>query len=146
MTENKQFLGSGWGFPPTFARSVQGQGGGGVAMVAAETDIRQSLVILFSTVPGERVMLPGYGCPLDRHVFDPIVQHTLTQIESMIRDAVLRYEPRILLEEVQFDSRRALDGELRITLVYLIRTTNTRSNMVFPFYLSEANDARRLGA
>jgi len=145
MAQNKQFLGRGWSFPPTFERGRSGQAGS-VAMVAAETDIQQSLVILMSTAPGERIMLPGYGCPLDRHVFDVIDQHTLTLLESMIRDAVLRYEPRILLEDVQFDSARAIDGELRITLVYMIRITNTRSNMVFPFYLSEANDARRIGA
>jgi phage baseplate assembly protein W len=143
MAENKQFLGRGWSFPPSFERGAPGQGSR-VCMVAAGTDIHQSLVILLSTVPGERVMLPGYGCPFERHLFDSIDQHTLTQIESMIRDAVLRYEPRILLEDVQFDTGGALDGELRITLVYLIRATNTRSNMVFPFYLREGTNVRRI--
>lgn len=138
MPDNTSFLGRGWAFPPTFARA------GGAAMVAGADDIYQSLVILFSTVPGERVMLPGYGCPLDRHVFAPIDQHTLTLLDSMIRDAVLRYEPRILLEDVHFDTTQALDGLLRITLLCIIRTTNTRSNMVFPFYFAEGNNGRQL--
>lgn len=145
MAENKQFLGRGWAFPPTFERTGA-EPGGRVRMVAAELDVRQSLVILFSTVPGERVMLPGYGCPLERHLFDAIDQHTLTRLEGLIRDAVLRYEPRILLEEVGFDTSGAIGGELRITLVYLIRATNTRSNMVFPFYLNEGTNVRRIGS
>lgn len=144
--DNKQFLGRGWQFPPTFdrARSVNGLSGE-ADMVTAEEDIRQSLMILFSTVPGERVMLPGYGCPLHLHVFDSMNQHTLTHLQSLISDAVLRYEPRILLEDVQFDRSGALDGQLRITLVYLIRQTNTRSNMVFPFYFAEGTNVRRIG-
>lgn len=142
MAESKQFLGRGWGFPPTFQRE-SGQGGT-VCMVAADEDIRQSLLILFSTVPGERVMLPGYGCQLHRHVFDPMNQHTKTQLEVLISDAILRFEPRILLEEMQFDMAGALDGQLNITLMYLIRATNTRSNMVFPFYTTEGNNVRRI--
>jgi phage baseplate assembly protein W len=145
MAENKQFLGRGWSFPPTFERGDP-ELGGTVRMVAAEIDIQQSLQILFSTVPGERVMLPGYGCPLDRYLFASIDQHTLTLLDGVIRDAVLRYEPRILLEELSFDTSGAVDGELRITLVYLIRTTNTRSNMVFPFYLREGTNVRRIGS
>lgn len=138
-TDNAQFLGRGWAFPPSFDRHQhQAQ------MVSAETDIRQSLMVLFSTVPGERVMLPGYGCPLHLHVFDAMNQHNLTQLYSLIQDAILRYEPRILLEDVQFDTQGALDGELRITLIYLIRQTNTRSNMVFPFYFAEGNNVRRI--
>jgi phage baseplate assembly protein W len=139
--DNKLFLGRGWQFPPSFDR-LSGQ----VGMVAAEEDIRQSLMILFSTVPGERVMLPEYGCPLHLHVFDAMTQHNLTHLNSLISDAVLRYEPRILLEDVQFDTSGALDGLLRITLVYLIRQTNTRSNMVFPFYFGEGTNVRRIGS
>ena len=71
-------------------------------------------------------------------------QHNLTQLHSLIQDAILRYEPRILLEDVQFDTQGALGGELRITLVYLIRQTNTRSNMVFPFYFAEGSNVRRI--
>jgi uncharacterized protein len=145
MAENEQFLGRGWSFPPTFERRPP-ELGGTVCMVAAETDIHQSLVILFSTVPGERVMLPDYGCPLDRHLFENIDQNLLTRLEGLIRDAVLRYEPRILLEDVGFDTSRMLDGELRITLVYLVRITNTRSNMVFPFYLREGTNGRRIAS
>ncbi|WP_322044101.1 GPW/gp25 family protein [Paraburkholderia sp. J67] len=137
--DDKAFLGRGWQFPPSFDKA-----GAGVLMAEAEADIHQSLMVLFSTVPGERVMLPDYGCPLHLHVFDAMDQYNLTLLQSLISDAVLRYEPRILLEEVDFDLSRAMDGLLRITLTYLIRQTNTRSNMVFPFYRSEGTNVRTI--
>lgn len=139
LADNAGFLGRGWGFPPRFDRSRRLPD-----MVEVEADIRQSLTVLFSTVPGERVMLPDYGCPLHLHVFDAMNQNTLTQLRSLIADAILRYEPRILLEDVIFDLSGAMQGELRITLDYLIRQTNTRSNMVFPFYFAEGTHVRRL--
>lgn len=144
-SDNKQFLGRGWRFPPTFdhAHGVTGVTGE-VDMVSAEEDIRQSLMILFSTAPGERVMLPRYGCPLHLHVFDGMNQHTMTQLRGLISDAVLRYEPRIDLEDIVFDTGGALDGQLRIRLVYMVRQTNARSNMVFPFYFSEGTNVRRI--
>lgn len=141
FTGDKQFLGRGWQFPPGFEKAGDNSG---VLMVSAEADIRQSLMVLFSTVPGERVMRPDYGCPLHLHVFDGMDQHTLTHLRSLIADAVLRHEPRIALEDVQFDVSGQADGILRITLVCLIRQTNTRSNMVFPFYMGEGTNVRRI--
>jgi uncharacterized protein len=143
ITDDKAFLGRGWQFPPSFEKADPHSRNGGIARMAeAEADIHQSLMVLFSTVQGERVMLPDYGCPLHLHVFDAMNQHNMTLLQSMIADAVLRYEPRIVLEDVAFDLSDASDGRLRITLTYLIRATNTRSNMVFPFYQSEGTNVR----
>ncbi|RDU97549.1 GPW/gp25 family protein [Trinickia dinghuensis] len=139
MASDTRFLGRGWQFPPTFDKASAG-----VQMAEAEEDIRQSLRILFNTAPGERIMLPGYGCALQQHVFDLMNANTLTLLETLISDAVLRYEPRILLENVDFDLSDATDGLLRITLTYLVRQTNTRSNMVFPFYLAEGTNVRTI--
>ncbi|TKC88722.1 hypothetical protein FAZ69_13295 [Trinickia terrae] len=142
---DKVFLGRGWQFPPSFDKAgADARPGASALMAQAEADIHQSLMVLFSTVPGERVMLPDYGCPLHLHVFDAMNQHNLALLQSLIADAVLRYEPRILLEDVAFDLSGATDGLLRITLTYLIRQTNTRSNMVFPFYQSEGTNVRAI--
>jgi hypothetical protein len=125
------FLGKGWAFPPAFNRMEQS-----VAMVTAEDDIRESLQILLATIPGERTMLPGYGCLLHQHVFDLLGETLYTEIKGWIEHAVLHFEPRINLENVSF-AEDANEGQLLIELEYTIIQTNTRSNMVIPFYLKE---------
>lgn len=136
---DKTFLGTGWGFPPSFE---------GVAcaarMVSAAQDVRESLHILLSTNPGERVMQPAYGCGLKRHVFDSIDESLLTEIRDEIEQAVLFFEARITLHEVQVDLSDSAEGILRIVLDYTIRSTNTRHNVVFPFYHLQGT-ALRLG-
>lgn len=127
------FLGKGWKFPPVF-KNVSGT----VAMSTDEEDIEESLSILLSTRKGERITLPHYGCNLHPVVFSNIDSSTETYIRSLIEDAVLHYEPRIHLDEVTFDSSQQMDGLLLIHLHYTVRTTNSRRNMVFPFYLREA--------
>lgn len=137
--ENRSFLGRGWGFPPSFNRVTRG-----AEMVSDDRDIQESLLILFSTSPGERVMLPEYGCDLHGNVFDGADNTTLTHIKSLIADAILFFEPRIKLEEIQLDTDRMLEGTLQIILDYTVLTTNSRSNMVIPFYLSEGTNVRAI--
>lgn len=129
------FLGKGWGFPPQFDL-----GSGSVRMVAEEEDIRESLNILMSTRPGERVMQPGYGCGLNALVFDTMSSHAVALITDTIRRAVLFYEPRIDLENITFDDSDIHEGLVRIELEYRVRTTNSRSNIVFPFYFQEGTN------
>lgn len=136
MDANKSFLGRGWGFPPRFDVDS-----GKVRMVEAEDDIEESLRILLSTSPGERVMCPEFGCNLRIHVFDGIGETTFTAIRDAVGRAVLQFEPRITLDDVAIDDSEAYDGLLRIILVYTVRTTNTRSNLVYPFYFLEATNA-----
>jgi phage baseplate assembly protein W len=106
-------------------------------MVAAEEDIRESLWILMTTIPGERVMLPDYGCGIHEHVFDGIGETLYTYLRTHIEHAVLFYEPRIVLEGVEIVFRDYLDGVLNITLTYTIIQTNTRNNLVIPYSLKE---------
>ena len=131
-TQPPGFLGVGWGFPPAFDLAT-----GRVQMVAAEDDIRESLEILFSTAPGERLMQPDYGCDLNIHLFDAIDETALTHLKTLISDAILYFEPRIVVQDVTFDSTAIVDGVLLITIVYLVEMTNARSNVVIPYYLSE---------
>ena len=132
MPIDPQFLGRGWAFPPEFDRNSRAP-----RMVEHEDDIRESLRILLSTTPGERIMRPDYGCGLRRLVFDVINESVLAEIQDLIRRAVLFFEPRITLESVEFDTGRAMEGCLDVLIDYSIRGTNTRSNLVYPFYLRE---------
>lgn len=126
------FLGTGWSFPPSFNAQS-----GAVALVSDEADIQQSLQILLSTRKGERVMEPDYGCNLDEMVFEPITTTFKTYIAEMIRTAILYYEARIDLQSVVVDDSNQLSGVILIVVSYTVRTTNSRYNYVYPFYLNE---------
>jgi phage baseplate assembly protein W len=139
MNLNKSFLGVGWGFPPTFSKATA-HTGGQATMVEAEEDIHESLTILLSTTPGERIMLPTYGCGLKAHVFEDLNESVITEIKDTIRRAVLFFEPRITLNAIRIDDADMLGGQLNIHLDYNIRGTNTRSNMVYPFYFLEGSN------
>lgn len=133
------FLGRGWGFPPTFERAA-----GELVMVQDESDIRQSLQILFSTALRERVMLPEYGCSLQDYVFDPIGVPLFTMLEDVVANAILLFEPRIIVNGIAADADQGNSGRVNIAIDYTIRRSNTRSNMVYPFYLSEGTNVRRI--
>ena len=134
VKSNNAFLGRGWGFPPEFSR-----GGNSVEMFEAEKDIQSSLEILLATALGERVMEPGYGCNLDKLVFEPLDTTFSTFITEQIRTAILFNEPRVVLENVDYFTNN-LEGRIDISIDYTIISTNTRANLVFPFYLNEGTD------
>ena len=134
MEENNSFLGRGWAFPVSFL-----QGGKTVEMVEDEEDIRQSLRILLSTMRRERVLIPDFGMDLKDMVFEPLTTSTATSITGRIEQAILFYEPRINLERVNYD-QDINEGTIRVDLEYTIIATNSRTNLVFPFYFNEGTD------
>ena len=131
------FLGRGWGFPVTFAK-----GGNTVEMLEAESDIRSDLMVLMLTSLGERVMLPEYGCNLDHLIFEDLDTTLATYITEQIRTAILLHEPRIKLGDITYDPEY-LEGRIMITIHYTIIATNTRANLVFPYYLTEGTDIKQ---
>lgn len=133
MPDSAGFLGRGWAFPPAFAA-----GGADVAMVEAEDDIEQSLAILLSTRRGERVMLPGFGCDMNEFLFAEITPSLVGQVRELVTNAILDYEPRVRLEAVDVSDEQAGNGLLLITVDYTVKATNSRYNLVYPFYLREA--------
>jgi len=133
MGDDPSFLGTGWSFPPTFT-----EGGADVATVSDAEDIHQSLQILFATSFGERVMQDDYGCDLGRFLFEEIDRSLINSLTGLVSDAILFHEPRIALNNLQISDGEAVAGLLLIQIDYTIRTTNSRYNMVYPFYLSEA--------
>ncbi len=126
------FLGRGWQFPPVLDPH-NGQAG----MVHTEEDIVESLRILMSTRPGERIMQPDYGCRLHDLVFEVMGSETETAIETAIAQAILFFEPRITLDEILVETKESLEGKMLITISYTVDQTNSRSNVVFPFYTTE---------
>ena len=127
------FLGTGWSFPPHFTKE------GKVAMTTAEEDIKRSLQILLSTAQGERVMNPDYGCNLDELMFESLSTSLKTQIIDAIETAILYHEPRILVEKIELVQAPDALGRIDILIEFIIKTTNARTNYVYPYYLNEAS-------
>ena len=134
QTEHKSFLGTGWAFPPEFNSSL-----GANHMVKNEEDIWQSLQILFSTSVRERVLQPGYGCNLEDYIFAPMNVSMLSYLEDLIKRNIALHEPRIKLEKLTIVPGE-LEGRLDITITYIVRSTNTRFNRVYPFYYQEGTN------
>ncbi|PSJ18964.1 GPW/gp25 family protein [Nitrosomonas supralitoralis] len=134
---DKSFLGTGWGFPPEFDNQ------GLVRKVSAEEDIRESLYILLSTNPGERVMQPTYGCDLKTMVFEELSETNVTVIVDLVKRAILFFEPRVTVEKVSVNSddlEDTLYGLINIEITYIVRATNNRHNIVYPFYFTEGTN------
>ena len=138
--EVKSFLGTGWSFPPVFDENREC-----ISMVSDDIDIRQSLKILLTTSPGERVTNPNYGCDLKAILFEPINGATRYLISDTISVAVLYYEPRIDLNDIEINTTNEGQGVIYITLHYTVRQTNSRSNVVFPFYKVEGTNIVEAG-
>jgi phage baseplate assembly protein W len=126
------FLGRGWSFPPSFDRQSRE-----VTMLEGEDDVRSSIEILLSTEIGERVLRPTFGWKRDRWVFESLTATSATAIQKEIEDALTFYEPRIDLNSVRLRPGDPIAGLVEIVVDYTVRNTNTRSNLVFPFYLKE---------
>lgn len=134
MAEEHSFLGRGWGFPVRFDDINMDN-----SMVTKEEDIYESLRILLGTQPGERTMQPRFGCNLRQFVHEVADASLSSHIKEVIRDAILRFEARIDVEQIEteYDPN---EGIMHITIDYRIRQTNSRHNMVYPFYLLEGNN------
>ena len=135
MTTENKFSGSGWQYPPEFCKSdscVQ------TVLASGGANIAQSLRVLLTTNLGERLMHPEYGCGVSRLLFEPVDQRTITKIQSSISDAILLYEPRVRLLNVNIYQDRKDTGLLNINIEYVIKATNSRFNLVYPFYINEA--------
>ncbi|MEL6413119.1 MAG: GPW/gp25 family protein [Bacteroidota bacterium] len=134
MNEESTFLGRGWGFPPAFdphSRAVE--------MVHDNHDIQESLRILLSTTPGERVMEPRYGCDLSPLAFQKLDLNLETFMISNIKKAILYYEPRIHVQKIQLDQEDMIEGTITINISYTIKATNTAQNLVFPYYFVQSS-------
>ena len=140
MEIKDDFLGKGWSFPPSFNKTA-----GFVNMVAGVEDINQSLHMLLSTITGERIMQPKYGCDMNEFVFDAVTTTLKTVMADKVRTALLIYEPRIEVEKLEIDDEGELEGRILIDIHYKVRTTNSRYNYVFPFYKAEATELKTTG-
>jgi len=126
---DNELLGTGWAFP--VALDEHGQ----VRMTGGEEGVRQSIWTILGTSPGERLMQPDFGCGLHDLVFGVNSVGTANAVAGAVRDALATWEPRIDVLDV-FAAPDPSDPEvLLIEIDYQVRATNSRFNLVYPFYL-----------
>jgi phage baseplate assembly protein W len=130
--ERKDFLGRGWSMPVELDPRT-----GLVASVAYEADIRQSILIILETAPGERVMRPNFGCGIHDLVFSAVDSTAIQRIRSVVEEALRRCEARIDVLGVNVDEAATDEGKLLVEIEYRVRKTNQLGNLVFPFYFRE---------
>jgi phage baseplate assembly protein W len=123
------FIGRGFSWPMGVDHT------GSIQLTDSAEDLDRSISIILLTAPGERVMRPQFGCRIWDLLFEPITANLLGLIAEAVRDALAQWEPRITVEQVTPLIDDKLDGLVRIRIVYRVRATNDRRNLVYPFYV-----------
>jgi uncharacterized protein len=121
-------LGQGLAFP--LRTTVQGS----LQLSAAGQNLAESIRVLLRTRVGERVYRPDYGCRLAELTFAPMNTDTLLLIRLNVQEALERWEPRIVLEQVLTDPDPTL-GRVDIVIHYRAKDSHQRRSLVYPFYL-----------
>lgn len=113
---------------------------GGITLACGASDIDQAIRLILGTMPGERPMRPEFGCDLHSFLFDTIDAATVGQIDTAVRVALARWEPRIEVTGIDVNLSQTGDGLLEIEIDYRIRATSQRHNLVYPFYVIPAEE------
>lgn len=129
--DEHSFLGNGWSFE-VMPDPVTGR----IRMCGGEDDVAQAVKLILNTRRGERVMRPEFGCRLCDFAFEVFSQSVRSEMIEEIENALALHEPRITDIEVTIDDA-APEGRVILDISYVIRTTNNRYNLVFPFYIEE---------
>jgi phage baseplate assembly protein W len=133
-----EFLGRGWSFPVTFDAADAAQDPArsrGIAEASGEDKVRQAIEIILRTAPGERVTRPDFGCGIHELVFDTLGGDMIGRVQSAISSALAAWEPRIDVLGIAAQQDPDDPTRLLIEIDYRIRSTNSRFNLVFPFYV-----------
>jgi len=125
------FLGRGWAFP------VTANAAGQIEFVAGEAAIEQAIGIILGTSPGERVMRPEFGCGIWDLVMEPNTPQLHGRVQARVREALVRWEPRIDVLDVRVTAPPDEKQVLLIHIDYRVRSNNAVYNLVYPFFLEE---------
>jgi phage baseplate assembly protein W len=126
---SEPFLGTGWRFP------ILPDEAGRLSYAVGEQSIEHCLRALLLTATGERVMRPDFGTKAQESVFAPGSVQNLRDLERSVADAVRNFEPRVDVDSVLAEADPADESRVTVLVEYRIRRTNTKANLVFPFYL-----------
>lgn len=126
---SKEIIGSGWSFPPRIDPQ------GGLALTHDRNELVQSIYIILTTSPGQRVMRPTFGCRLHELVFAPNNTHTAAQARRFVEEAIGMWEPRVNVLQVDVYPDPKENNRLLIEIQYEVKANHDRRSLVYPFYL-----------
>lgn len=135
MSAEKDWLGRGFRWPLTV------DGRGAIAKISEEELVEQSIRVILGTAPGDYVLWPEFGCRANERIFDPASPDTIALLVADIRDALLRYEPRIDLIKVTGERNPVERSRIDITIHYVIRATRDEQVMTYPYYLEGGEES-----
>jgi phage baseplate assembly protein W len=126
---DSSFIGRGFAWPFGVDHT------GTIRLSEGVPDLDRSIQIVLMTAPGERLMRPEFGCRIWDLLFEPVTANLLGLISQAVRDALAQWEPRVVVEEVRPEPDADNTSLVRIRIVYRVRATNDRRNLVYPFYV-----------
>ena len=127
----REFLGVGWKFP------LQVTPAGTIAQAKYEQRIEESIYLILSTARGERLMLPEFGAGIHELVFASNSTTTIALVVHKVREALVAFEPRIDVLDINAESAPDQANLLLIRINYRVRANNARGNLVYPFFIRE---------
>lgn len=135
MINTKAFLGRGMKFPPEVDPAT-----GRFQMAYYEEDIKDSIYIILMTQKGERVMLPDFGCNIQDYIYQLPNTTYLNLLKVEVLNALTKWEPRIGDITIKIDTKELIDAKVLVNISYIVKSTNTEDNLVFPYYLNKGMD------
>jgi uncharacterized protein len=123
------FIGRGFSWPMTVDHT------GAVRLTDGTADIERSMRIVLLTAPGERVMRPQFGCRIWELLFEPVTPGLLGLIAGAVDQALTQWEPRVEVTDVDPQPDENDHSLVNIVISYVVKTTNDRRNLVYPFYV-----------
>lgn len=131
IQDNRDLIGKGWPFPISPGDDER------LHLISGEEKIRQSIRIILGTAPGERQMLPTFGCGIHDLPYQPNTNALRQDVERQVKEALVRWEPRIDVLDVTAETPAEAANFLLIRIDYRIRRNNADYNMVYPFFIDE---------
>ncbi|MBQ1267796.1 MAG: GPW/gp25 family protein [Proteobacteria bacterium] len=131
----RSIVGTGFAFP------MQIDVLGGTEVSDEDANIRQSMMLILGTAPGERLYRPDFGCAIHDIMFEPNTMLTAAKIEYEVKKSLLAFEPRVADVEVKAAPDIDEPTRMNVSITYVIRKTNTTANLVYPFYLRKEGEA-----
>jgi phage baseplate assembly protein W len=138
----EEFVGSGWAAFPMRTDAT-----GSIALVSRQDELEEAMRLVLATAPGERPMRPDFGCRINEYVFAPSNAATAGMVAYEVRNALIRWEPRVNVNDVDVRPHPDDRSILLISVLYTVKHSNDPRNLVFPFYvIPEEEGSRQLTA
>jgi phage baseplate assembly protein W len=131
INSDKPHIGKGLSFP------LRINAKGEIGLSGGDKDIQQSIFIILSTRPGERVMRPEFGCRAHELIFESQDAATFALLKKYVTEALEFWEPRINVRSVNPTIEEGADSSIYVEIEYEIKATHDVRNIVYPFFLTD---------